>query len=60
MRPKCQFFDWLSMEFNKTKWTCPWNSDKNCTQNSARGWWGSGGGGRWCGSGGWGVVGSGV
>ena len=41
------------MEFDKTKWCCPWNSDQNCTQNSARGWWGSGGGGRgWWGSGG--------
>ena len=30
------------MEFDKTKWSCPWNSDQNCTQNSARGWLGSG------------------
>ena len=30
------------MEFDKTKSSCPWNSDQNCTQNSARGWWGSG------------------
>ena len=28
------------MEFDKTRWSCPWNSDQNCTQNSARGWWG--------------------
>ena len=28
------------MEFDKTKWSCPWNSDQNCTHNSARGWWG--------------------
>ena len=25
------------MEFNKTEWSCPWNSDQNCIQNSARG-----------------------
>ena len=23
---------------DKTRWSCPWNSDDNCTQNSARGW----------------------
>ena len=37
------------MEFDKTRWSCPWNSDQNCTHNSARGWWGSrgrGGGGQ--------------
>ena len=28
------------MEFDKTKWSCPWNSDQNCTKNSARGWYG--------------------
>ena len=44
------------MEFDNTRWSCPWNSDKNCTQNSARVgggsgmveirmWWGSGCGG---------------
>ena len=33
------------MEFDKTKWPCPWNSDQNCTQNSARGWWVKGVGG---------------
>ena len=33
------------MEFDKTKWSSPWNSDQNCTQISARGW----------GVGGWGV-----
>ena len=27
------------MEFDKTRWSCPWNSEQNCTQNSARGWW---------------------
>ena len=25
------------MEFDKTRWSCPWNSDQNCTQNYARG-----------------------
>ena len=25
------------MEFYKTRWSCLWNSDQNCTQNSARG-----------------------
>ena len=25
------------MEFDKTSWSCSWNSDQNCTQNSARG-----------------------
>ena len=25
------------MEFNKIRWSCLWNSDQNCTQNSARG-----------------------
>ena len=25
------------MEFDKTWWSCPWNSNQNCTQNSARG-----------------------
>ena len=24
------------MDFNKTRWYCSWNSDQNCTQNSAR------------------------
>ena len=24
------------MEFDKTSWSCPWNTDQNCTQNSAR------------------------
>ena len=33
------------MEFDKTKWSCPWNSDQNCTQNSARGCWSQGQGG---------------
>ena len=23
------------MEFDKTRWSCPWNNDQNCTQNSA-------------------------
>ena len=31
------------MEFDETKWSFPWNSDQNCTQNSAKGWWGSAG-----------------
>ena len=31
------------MEFDKTRWSCPWNSDQNCTQNSAKGWLGEGG-----------------
>ena len=31
------------IEFDKTSWYCPWNSDQNCIQNSARGWWGKGG-----------------
>ena len=32
------------MEFDKTKRSCPWNSDQNYTQNSAQGWglWGQG------------------
>ena len=30
------------IEFDKTGWSYPWNSDKNCTQNSARGSWGEG------------------
>ena len=25
------------MEFDKTRWSCPWKSDQNCTQNSAKG-----------------------
>ena len=38
---------------DKTRWSCPWNIDQNCTQNSARcggvqgvvgGWVGGGGG----------------
>ena len=28
------------MEFNKLRWSYPWNSDQNCIQNSARGLWG--------------------
>ena len=35
------------MEFGKTRWSCSWNSDQNCTQNLATGWgeggWGGGG-----------------
>ena len=27
------------MEFDKTRLYCPWNSDKNWTQNSSRGLW---------------------
>ena len=26
------------IEFKKTRWSCLWHSDQNCTQNSARGW----------------------
>ena len=37
------------MEFDKTRWSCPWNSDQNCTGG------GGGPGGRWVG--GVGVVG---
>ena len=29
------------MEFDKTRWSCPWNSDQNCTHNSAGGGGGS-------------------
>ena len=25
------------MEFDKARWPCPWNSDCNCTKNSAKG-----------------------
>ena len=40
---------------DKTRWSCPWNSDQNCTQNSTRGWWGVQGVGRsgGCPGGGW-------
>ena len=31
------------MEFDKTRWSCSWNSDQNCTQNSPRGGGGTGG-----------------
>ena len=46
------------MEFDKTKWSCPWNNDQNCTQNSAGvgGGWGSGGGGYGLGVMGWGFL----
>ena len=30
------------MEFDETRWSCSWNSDQNCTQNSAREWMGIG------------------
>ena len=30
------------MEFDETRWSCSWNSDQNCIQNSARGWVGIG------------------
>ena len=43
------------MEFDKTRWSCSWNSDQNCTQNSDGGGWGPGG---WVGMGVQGVVGS--
>ena len=42
------------MEFDKTRWSSSWNSDQNCTQNSARGWWGPRG---WVGIGLQGVLG---
>ena len=48
------------MELDKTRWCCPWNSDQNCTQNSARGWWGQGGRGGRVGGGGVKGVGGGV
>ena len=35
------------MEFDKTRWSCSWSSDQNCTQNSARRWWGPRGWGGW-------------
>ena len=28
------------MEFDKIRWSCPSNNDHNCTQNTAKGWWG--------------------
>ena len=37
------------MVFDKTRWSSPWNSDLNCTQNSA---WGKRGGGDGVGIGG--------
>ena len=40
------------MEFDKTRWSCLWNSDQNCTQNSVKGWYGQGGG--WVEEGWWG------
>ena len=42
------------MEFDQARWSCSWNSDHNCTQNSATGWSGSRG---WVGIGLQGVVG---
>ena len=47
-------FGFLSIDaIDKTRWSCPWNSDQNYTQNSARGWWGPGGWvGLWVGGGG--------
>ena len=32
----------FQLEFDKTRWSCPWNSDQNCTQNSPRGGGGQG------------------
>ena len=29
-------FNFQKWKFHKTRWSCPWNSDQNCTQNSAR------------------------
>ena len=41
------------MEFDKTKWSCPWNSDQNCREVVGSGVVGSGGrGGRSWGVGG--------
>ena len=38
---KCPFWSFvtsLSIDgIGKTRWSWPWNSDENCTQNSARG-----------------------
>ena len=49
----------FQMEFDKTRWSCPWNSDQNCTQNSSRGGRGEGvWGGMSRGGGGLVVVGS--
>ena len=31
-----------SLEFDENRWSCQWNSDQNCTQNSARRYWGGG------------------
>ena len=36
-------FNCLLNGIKKTRWSCPWNSDQNCTQNSARGGGGQGG-----------------
>ena len=53
---KCKQYNFYSFSFlsidgiDKTRWSCPWNSDQNCTQN----WWVSRGG--WVEAGG--VVGS--
>ena len=33
------------MVFDKTRWCFPSNSDQNCSQKSAKVWWGVGGGG---------------
>ena len=30
------------MEFDKNKWSYPWTSEQNCTQNFARSYWGEG------------------
>ena len=32
------------MEFHKTRWSCPWNSDQNCTIKKCGGVKGVGGG----------------
>ena len=34
------------MEFDKTRWSYPWNIDQKCTQNSAKS--GMGSKGEWC------------
>ena len=57
--PIIEHFIVYRKEFDKTGWSCPWNRDQNCSQNSARGGgvkrWGSWGGGiggsRGCGGG---------
>ena len=35
-------YRYFCCSFDKTRWSCPRNSDQNCAQNSASGWEGSG------------------